>query len=73
MEKMIKFFDEKIFPSLLYLTAFFVILAFIVQVTFAVMSVFASEEKILDITHKMTWKFDGNYKDHPDNIFYEGS
>jgi hypothetical protein len=72
MKKMTEFFDEKIFPSMLYISGSFIIFAFITQVTMAVMTAVVPGERMLDISNKMTWKFDGNFKNHPDNIFYEG-
>ena len=73
MEKMTKFIDEKIFPSMLYASTAFVVFAFITQVTFASMSMMSSDERMLEISNKMSWKFDGSFKHHPDNIFYEGA
>jgi hypothetical protein len=72
MEKITAFVDEKLFPFMLYASTGFVLFAFVTQVTFAGISAFGSEEKALEISNKMTWKFDGNFKNHPDNIFYEG-
>ena len=72
MRKITAFVDEKLFPFMLYASTFFVLFAFVTQVTFAGMNAFASEERVLEIANKMTWKFDGNFKNHPDNIFYEG-
>ncbi len=69
---MTEFFDEKIFPSMLYISCSFVIFALVTQVTMAVMSAVGPRERMLDISNKMTWKFDGNFKNHPENIFYEG-
>jgi len=71
MKKMINFIDEKMFPLALYGSVGFIMFAFVTQVTFATMAVWASEDRVLDISNKMAWKFDGNFKNHPDNIFYE--
>ena len=73
MEKMTKFVDEKIFPLMLYVSTAFVVFAFITQVTFAGMSAMSSDDRMLVISNKMSWKFDGTFKNHPDNIFYEGA
>lgn len=72
MKKAMNFVDEKLFPLALYASGSFIIFAFITQVTMAVMTAMVPEERMLDISNKMTWKFDGNFKNHPDNIFYEG-
>jgi hypothetical protein len=72
MKKFTEFFDEKIFPSMLYLSGSFIIFAFITQVTMAVMTAVVPEDRMLNISNKMSWKFDGTFKNHPDNIFYEG-
>ena len=63
--------DERLFPLALYASVGFVMFAFVTQVTFGCISAFGSEEKALSISNKMAWKFDGTFKNHPDNIFYE--
>lgn len=70
---MMNFVDERIMPFALYGSVAFVMFAFVTQVTFACMSMWASDERMLSISNKMSWKFDGTFKNHPDNIFYEGA
>jgi hypothetical protein len=72
MKKLTNIVDEHLFPLVLYACVGFVMFAFVTQVTFACISAWGPEDKALSISNKMAWKFDGNFKNHPDNIFYEG-
>lgn len=73
MKKMHNFIDEQVVPLVLFASVGFVMFAFITQVTFACLNVWGDEDKMLSISNKMAWKFDGSFKNHPDNLFYEGA
>lgn len=43
-----------------------------IQVFFLYLQFSGQEERSLEYANQFTWKFDGNFKNHPENIMYDG-
>lgn len=66
MEKL----KEKIFKGFLFLALSFVILALITQITFVVLQISGKTDLITKAANEFSWKFDGTFKNNPENIWY---
>lgn len=66
MKKVIDlFFKAFLTFALAWITFAFCLMAFMIYVHFT------DEEKEQRIANEFAWKFDGNYKDYPGNIWYK--
>ena len=63
-------FKEKLLMSFLYSVTAFIILAFLTQVTFVVLTALGKDELIQKAVNEFNWKFDGTFKNNPGNIMY---
>lgn len=61
---------ERILQGFLFLALGFIILAFITQMTFVVLTAMGKDELIQKATTAFSLKFDGTFKNHPGNIMY---
>jgi len=50
----------------------FVLCALCAQLFFVYLNFTGQDERALRISNAVTWKFDGTFKNSPDNIWYEG-
>jgi hypothetical protein len=71
MVKLIDKITEKIFSAFLMSALAFVISAFCVQMFFVYLQFSGQEEYQRRVINKIEWKFDGRFKDNPENIMYE--
>lgn len=72
MVKLIDKITEKIFSAFLMSALAFVLSAFCVQVFFVYLQFSNNEEYQRRIINKLEVKFDGRFKNNPENIMYEG-
>ncbi len=72
MVKLINKISEKILSVFLTLGLVFVFCAFGVQMFFVYLEFSGKEEYQRRIINKLDVKFDGRWKDNPENIMYEG-
>ncbi len=61
---------NKILSGFLFLAVSFVILALITQVTFVILQLSGKNELITKAVNEFNWKFDGTFKNNPENIWY---
>ena len=54
-----------------YLVALFIGLAFLTQVTFVILQFSGREDITTKLANEFAWKFDGAFKNNPDNIMYD--
>lgn len=71
MIKLIDKFTEKIGSAFLVLSLVWVFSAFGVQMFFVYLELSGQEEYQRRVINKIEWKFDGRFKDNPENIMYE--
>ena len=71
MIKLIDKFTEKIGSAFLVLSLVWVFSAFGVQMFFVYLQFSGQEEYQRRVINKIEWKFDGRFKDNPENIMYE--
>jgi hypothetical protein len=50
----------------------FIASALSTQLFFLYLQFSGQEERMTDISNKVSWKIDGTFKNNPDNIWYEG-
>lgn len=50
----------------------FIASALSTQIFFVYLQFSGQQERMTDISNKVSWKIDGTFKDNPDNIWYEG-
>jgi len=62
---------DYIAQTLLYLVAFWVLFALCLQLTMVGIHFSGNQQLERDISNWFTWKFDGNFKNSPENIFYK--
>jgi hypothetical protein len=67
----IEWLKEKLFMSFLYGAVAFVILAFLTQMTFVVLTALGKDELIQKAVTAFNLKFDGTFKNHPGNVMYD--
>ena len=60
----------KLLAGFVYSVAAFIILAFLTQVTFVVLTALGKDELIQKAVNEFEWKFDGTFKNNPGNIMY---
>jgi hypothetical protein len=72
MTTILKKIEEKMVQGFLALGLIWVTLALTVQVFFVYLQFSGQEERAGEISRKVSWKIDGNFKNDPDNIWYEG-
>lgn len=53
-----------------YLCLIWVLFAISFQVFFLVLN-YTNPEKVSDYSNQLSWKFDGTFKNYPNNIWYE--
>jgi hypothetical protein len=63
---------ESIFKGYLFFCLTWVIFALGVQVFFVYLEASNQEERMRNLVNQFEWKFDGTFKNNPENIFYEG-
>lgn len=63
-------FKQKLFLSLLYAATAFIMLAFLTQVTFVILTALGKDDLIQKAVNEFNWKFDGTFKNHPGNVMY---
>jgi hypothetical protein len=49
-----------------------IVVALSTQVFFIYLEFTNQQDRMRDISNKVTWKIDGRFKNNPDNIWYEG-
>ena len=54
-----------------YLVALFIGLAFLTQVTFVILQFSGREDITTKLANEFAWKFDGTFKDNPNNVMYD--
>ena len=62
---------EKLLGLFIYSVLAFVILAFVTQMTFVILTAFGKDEIIQRAVSAFNLKFDGTFKNHPGNIMYD--
>ena len=62
---------DYIAQTLLYLVGIWVIFALFLQLTMVCIHFSGNQQLERDISNWFTWKFDGNFKNSPENIFYK--
>ena len=62
---------ELLFKMFLFGALSFVILALLFQLFFVFLEVSGRQEWARQITNEITWRIDGNFKNNPNNIWYE--
>jgi hypothetical protein len=60
-----------LFAAFLYSVTAFVVLAFITQVTFVILTALGKDEVIQRAVSAFNLKFDGTFKNHPGNVMYD--
>jgi hypothetical protein len=63
-------FKEKLLLSFVYAATAFVMLAFLTQVTFVILTALGKDELIQKAVSAFNQKFDGTFRNHPGNIMY---
>ena len=64
--------SESMIKGFLYLCVAWTVCALAFQLFFVYLEVTGQQERTLRISNHLTWKFDGNFKNIPGNVFYEG-
>jgi hypothetical protein len=72
MTKILNKTSELLFNSFLILTMVWIVVALSTQVFFIYLEFTNQQDRMRDISNKVTWKIDGRFKNNPDNIWYEG-
>lgn len=62
---------EKLLGLFIYSVLAFVILAFVTQMTFVILTAFGKDEIIQRAVSAFNLKFDGTFKNHPGNVMYD--
>jgi hypothetical protein len=63
---------EKLALSFAFLCFFWVTFALGFQLFFVYLDLSGQDERALQYSNELTWKFDGRFKNDPNNIWYEG-
>jgi hypothetical protein len=71
MKKFLEKAAEKAFGVYMILALSWVCIALSLQLFFVYLQFSGDEERTRDITSRITRKIDGNWKDNPENIWYE--
>lgn len=64
--------SETMFKVYLGFVGLFIASALSTQIFFLYLQFSGQQERMTDISNKVSWKIDGTFKDNPDNIWYEG-
>jgi hypothetical protein len=64
---------ETIFKGYLALVGLWLVFALSSEMFFTYLVATNQNDRIRDISNKISWKIDGTFKNNPDNIWYEGS
>jgi uncharacterized lipoprotein YajG len=64
-------FKQKLLMSFVYAATAFVMLAFLTQVTFLILTALGKDEIIQKAVSAFNLKFDGTFKNHPGNVMYD--
>ena len=62
---------ERLFQIFLSLVLTFIGLAFLTQVTFVILEFSGQDELLRNIVNQISWRFDGTFKNSPENIWYD--
>lgn len=54
-------------------TGIWIVFALSFQTYAIYLTVSGQDDKLTQISNEITWKIDGNFKNNPENIWYEGS
>jgi hypothetical protein len=65
------YIEQKLFLVFLYSLMIFIFCGLGMQMFFLYMELTNQHEKIQNIVNQLDWKFDGRFKNHPGNIYYE--
>lgn len=72
MEISLKKIGEKLFAAYAYLVCFWIVSALCFQLFFVYLIATGQEDRAGRYSNEISWKIDGQFKDNPDNIWYEG-
>jgi hypothetical protein len=64
--------SDVMFKMYLGFVGIFITSALSTQIFFLYLQFTGQQERITDISNKVSWKIDGTFKNNPDNIWYEG-
>ena len=64
--------SDAMFKMYLGFVGIFIASALSTQIFFLYLQFTGQQERMTDISNKVSWKIDGTFKNNPDNIWYEG-
>lgn len=70
---MVQIIKEKLFATFVYAFGVFVVCALLFQLTFIFLEFSGRSEAASQIARELSWKFDGTFKNSPDNIWYNAA
>ena len=62
-----------LFGTTLAFTGIWIVFALSFQIFLIYLTASGQDKRITDISNKITWRIDGNFKNNPENIWYEGT